>query len=52
MNVYKFITDDNISKFCHFVTEALSHGWTLYMVSKSDISCKRKRELLFVVDML
>ena len=30
MKGYRFITDDDTSKFCHRVTEALSNGWTLY----------------------
>lgn len=28
--VYRFITNDDTSEFCHRVTEALSKGWTLY----------------------
>ena len=30
MKGYRFITDDDTSKFCHRVTEALSNGWTMY----------------------
>ena len=30
MKGYRFITDDDTSKFCHRVTEALSSGWKLY----------------------
>ncbi len=30
MKGYRFITDDDTSKFCQRVTEALSSGWTLY----------------------
>ena len=28
--VYRFITDDDTSEFCHRVTEALSKGWELH----------------------
>ncbi len=30
MIVYRFITEDDASEFCHRVTEALSKGWSLY----------------------
>ena len=30
MIVYRFITNDDTSEFCHRVTEALSKGWSLY----------------------
>ena len=30
MKGYRFITDDDTSKFCHRVSEALSNGWKLY----------------------
>ena len=30
MIVYRFITEDDTSEFCHRVTEALSKGWSLY----------------------
>ena len=30
MKAYRFITEDDTSKFCHRVTEALSSGWKLY----------------------
>ena len=28
--VYRLLTEDDTSDFCHKVTEALSKGWTLY----------------------
>ena len=30
MLVYRFLTGDDSSAFCHRVTEALSKGWQLY----------------------
>lgn len=30
MQIYRFLTEDDTSDFCHKVTEALSKGWTLY----------------------
>ena len=30
MHVYRFITNDDTSDFCHRVTEALSKGWSLH----------------------
>lgn len=30
MKVYRFITEDDTSEFCHRVTEALSKGWELH----------------------
>ena len=30
MKIYRFLTDDDSSQFCHKVTEALSKGWELY----------------------
>ena len=30
MKAYRFITEEDNSKFCHRVTEALSKGWKLY----------------------
>ena len=30
MIVYRFITEDDTSEFCHRVTEALSKGWSLH----------------------
>ncbi|MDG1376726.1 MAG: DUF1737 domain-containing protein [Yoonia sp.] len=30
MIVYRLITEDDTSEFCHRVTEALSKGWSLY----------------------
>ena len=30
MIVYRLITEDDTSQFCHRVTEALSKGWTLH----------------------
>ncbi|MDB9804469.1 DUF1737 domain-containing protein [bacterium] len=30
MIVYRFITNDDTSQFCHRVTEALSKGWSLH----------------------
>ena len=30
MKAYRFITDDDNSKFCNRVTEALSNKWKLY----------------------
>lgn len=30
MIVYRFITNDDTSEFCHRVTEALSKGWSLH----------------------
>ena len=41
MKVYRFITDDDTSKFCHRVSEALSNGWTLYGEPKMIFDIKR-----------
>jgi len=41
MKGYRFITDDDTSKFCHRVTEALSNGWTLYGEPKMIFEKKR-----------
>ena len=41
MKGYRFITDDDTSKFCHRVTEALSNGWTLYGEPKMTFDKKR-----------
>ena len=30
MKSYRLLTEDDTSKFCHKVTEALSKGWELY----------------------
>lgn len=30
MQVYRFLTEDDTSDFCHKVTKALSEGWELY----------------------
>lgn len=30
MKIYRFLTEDDTSEFCHKVSEALSKGWTLY----------------------
>ncbi|WP_166417034.1 DUF1737 domain-containing protein [Cochlodiniinecator piscidefendens] len=30
MKVYRFLSEDDTSAFCHKVTEALSKGWELY----------------------
>jgi hypothetical protein len=30
MLVYRFLSEDDTSAFCHKVTEALSKGWQLY----------------------
>ena len=30
MQLYRFLTDDDTSAFCHKVSEALSRGWTLH----------------------
>ena len=41
MKGYRFITDDDTSKFCHRVTEALSKGWKLYGEPKMTYDKKR-----------
>lgn len=30
MKLYRFLSDEDTSAFCHKVTEALNSGWTLY----------------------
>ncbi len=30
MKLYRFLTEDDTSAFCHKVSEALSKGWELY----------------------
>ena len=30
MQIYRFLTEDDTSAFCHKVTDALSKGWALY----------------------
>ncbi|MEM6306586.1 MAG: DUF1737 domain-containing protein [Pseudomonadota bacterium] len=30
MQIYRFLTADDTSDFCHKVTKALSQGWVLY----------------------
>lgn len=30
MKLYRFLTEDDTSAFCHKVTEAISKGWDLY----------------------
>ena len=30
MKLYRLLTEDDSSEFCHKVTEALSKGWELY----------------------
>lgn len=30
MSIYRLLTEDDTSAFCHKVSEALSQGWTLY----------------------
>jgi hypothetical protein len=30
MQIYRFLTGDDDSSFCHKVTKALSEGWTLH----------------------
>ena len=41
MKSYRFITSDNISEFCHRVTEAISNGWKLYGEPKMTFDIKR-----------
>ena len=41
MKGYRFITDDDTSKFCHRVTEALSNGWKLHGEPKMIFDQKR-----------
>ena len=41
MKGYRFITDDDTSKFCLRVTEALSNGWKLYGETKMTFDKKR-----------
>lgn len=28
--IYRFLTEDDTSEFCHKVSDALAKGWTLY----------------------
>ena len=30
MKLYRFLSDDDTSAFCHKVTAALNQGWSLY----------------------
>ncbi|MEZ7814055.1 MAG: hypothetical protein ACI9O0_000104 [Paracoccaceae bacterium] len=30
MKIYRFLTEDDTSSFCHIVSEALSKGWALH----------------------
>jgi hypothetical protein len=30
MKIYRFLTEDDTSAFCHKVSEALANGWALY----------------------
>ena len=30
MHVYRFLSEDDTSAFCHKVSEALAKGWSLY----------------------
>ena len=30
MKIYRFLTEDDTSEFCHKVSRALSRGWELY----------------------
>ena len=30
MQLYRFLSEDDTSAFCHKVTDALNKGWTLY----------------------
>ncbi|GFE63280.1 DUF1737 domain-containing protein [Litoreibacter roseus] len=30
MKLYRFLSEDDTSAFCHKVTKALNDGWTLY----------------------
>ncbi|WP_292286674.1 DUF1737 domain-containing protein [Marivita sp.] len=30
MKIYRFLTEDDTSAFCHKVSEALGNGWALY----------------------
>ena len=30
MQIYRFLSEDDTSAFCHKVSEALSKGWALY----------------------
>ena len=30
MKIYRFLTEDDTSAFCHKVSDALSKGWELY----------------------
>lgn len=30
MQIYRFLSEDDTSAFCHKVSEALSKGWVLY----------------------
>ena len=48
MKGYKFITDDDTSKFCHRITEALSNCWILYGEPK--MTFYKKKTVLCVVD--
>ena len=37
----RFMRDDDTSKFCHRVTEALSNGWNLYSDPKMTFDINR-----------
>ena len=41
MRGYRFITDDDTTRFCNRVTEALSNGWKLYGETKMTFDKKR-----------
>ncbi|MDA7824618.1 DUF1737 domain-containing protein [Candidatus Pelagibacter sp.] len=41
MKGYRLISEDDTSKFCHRVTEALSSGWKLYGEPKMTFDKKR-----------
>lgn len=30
MQIYRFLTEDDTSEFCHKVSDALAKGWSLY----------------------
>ena len=41
MKVFRFITEDDTSEFCHRVTEALSKGWDLHGTPQYSFDQKR-----------
>ncbi len=46
MKVYRFLSEDDTSAFCHKVTAALNKGWALHGFAHLCLRCREGRDAL------